>query len=93
MFMMMTPSLDQTVCADQALGAGVWLITSVKRWGWLGRFQVRQLDGMTSGAHYGFQGQQLIVWRFLQPRSQLIKVFAAGQADEQTFWSLAQQTI
>jgi hypothetical protein len=43
--------------------------------------------------HDRTQCQQLIVWRLLQPRSQLIKVFAASQADEQMPWALAQQTI
>jgi len=88
---MMTPSIRLIV--RQALGAGAWLITSIKRWGWLDRFQARSLEGPTSSAEHGFQCQQLIVWRLLQPRSQLIKVFAARQSDEQTFRSLAQQTI
>ena len=39
------------------------------------------------------QLQQLIVWRELQPRSQLIKMLTAGDADEEAFGTLAQHAI
>jgi hypothetical protein len=39
------------------------------------------------------QLQQLIVWRTLEPRSQLIKVLAARHANEQAPWGITQQAI
>jgi hypothetical protein len=84
--------LDPSGC-EQPRGGGRWLITSVKRWGSLNRFQVHARYNKGSGVQGWIQCQQLIVWRFLQPRSQLIKVLTVRHTDEQAFRALAQQSI
>jgi hypothetical protein len=83
---MMTPSLDQ-ILRNLPRGGGRRALHFTNEVG------LALPISRVSRVQVGRQVQQLIVWRTAQPRSQLIKVLAAGDADEQPARPLAQETI